>query len=161
VVSMWCRMMRNMYFGCSGSSTQRCFPDLIADYFQSVAPAGLPNDGRVSTLLVNKLLPTVLGPLQPVTVLVLPELLPVPTAAFITTLLLNQSLWMKDDLVQRRPELLCIHYFSILVLSVAAIAFTRVRSDRSAGIVLSSFCIHCSYYLNSTAGTGLPRLSQN
>jgi len=47
---------------------------------------------------VNKLLPTVLGPLQPATFGVCLEL-PVPTAGFIATLLLNQSLWMKDDLV--------------------------------------------------------------
>jgi len=68
---------------------------------------------------------------------------------------------MKDDSLDARAFVYPL-FFSILVLSVAAIACTSVRSDRSAGIVLSSFCIHC-YYLNSAA-TGLeqrlPRLSR-
>jgi len=71
VVSMWCRMMRgNMYFGCSGSSTQRCFRD-CADYFQSVAPAGYTAIYQMmaSTSFVNKPHHGA-GTIQPVTVLV-------------------------------------------------------------------------------------------
>jgi len=72
----------------------------------------------------------------------------VPTAGFIATLLLNQSLWMKDDLVSATPELLCIHCFlAFFILSVAAIAFTSVRSDRSAGCFIP-ILYNCCYYLN-------------
>jgi len=60
----------------------------------------------------------------------------VPTAAF-STLLLNQSLWMKDDLSQRRQSFCVSTIFSILVLSVAAIAL-HVR-DRSAGMFYPHF----------------------
>lgn len=88
------------------------FPkDLIADYFQSVAPAGYTAiyqmmAGRgINPLLVNKLLPTVLGLITTGYCFgVCLELLPVPTAGFIATLLLNQSLWMKDDLVSATPR---------------------------------------------------------
>ena len=88
------------------------FPDdLIADYFQSVAPAGysaiyqLAAGLGVNPLLFNKLLPTALGLFTTAYCFgVCLELLPVPAVGFISTLLLNQSLWMKDDLISATPR---------------------------------------------------------
>jgi len=56
----------------------------------------------------------------------LPGVVAGANSRIITTLLLNQSLWMKDDLVSDAQSFCVSTIFSILVLSVAAIAFTRV-----------------------------------
>ena len=88
------------------------FPkDLIADYFQSVAPAGytalyqaIAHLG-IEPLLLSKLLPVLLGLVSTAYCFgVCIQLLPVPAAGFIATLLLNQSLWLKDDLVSATPR---------------------------------------------------------
>lgn len=83
------------------------FPsDWIADYFQSVAPSGyaafyqLMADLGLNPLLLNKLLPMVLGLIATGYCFGLClEMLPVPAAGFISTLLLNQNLWLQDDLI--------------------------------------------------------------
>ncbi len=88
------------------------FPnDLIANYFQSVAPAGYTALYRVlaavgiNPLFANKLLPVVLGlTATGYCFSVCLQLLPVPAAGFIASLLLNQSMWMKDDLVSATPR---------------------------------------------------------
>ncbi|HIK09183.1 MAG TPA: hypothetical protein IGS52_02765 [Oscillatoriaceae cyanobacterium M33_DOE_052] len=88
------------------------FPgDLIADYFQSVAPLGyvkLYQLGAIlgiSPLLLNKLLPLPLGILTTILTFRLSmRLFPVPMAGFMASLILNQSLWMKDDLASATPR---------------------------------------------------------
>lgn len=88
------------------------FPkDLIADYFQSVAPAGYSTLYHVAAslginpLIFNKFLPLVLGLITSGYCFgVCLQLLPVPAAGFIATLLLNQNLWVKDDLVSGTPR---------------------------------------------------------
>ncbi|MCA1990444.1 MAG: hypothetical protein LDL41_00110 [Coleofasciculus sp. S288] len=83
------------------------FPgDLIADYFQSVAPAGYTALYRlmaslgIEPLLLSKLLPLILGLITTGYCFgVSLQLLPVPLAGFIGSLLLNHYLWMRDDLV--------------------------------------------------------------
>lgn len=88
------------------------FPnDLIADYFQSVAPAGYTAVYKlfatvgVNPLLLNKLLPMVLGLIATAYCFgVVMQLLPVPGAGFLATLLLNQAIWIKDDLVSGTPR---------------------------------------------------------
>ncbi|HWO01865.1 MAG TPA: hypothetical protein VNS63_21615 [Blastocatellia bacterium] len=88
------------------------FPnDLIADYFQSVAPSGysalyevIAHFG-VDPLLLNKLLPMALALITTAYGFgVCLQILPVPGAAFFGTLILNQSLWMQDDLVSATPR---------------------------------------------------------
>ncbi|MBD2093715.1 hypothetical protein H6F90_00905 [Trichocoleus sp. FACHB-591] len=85
--------------------------DFIANYFQSVAPWGYTKFYQlfaaigVHPFLLNKLLPIALG-------LVMTgycfgfslQLFPVPAASFLATLLLNQTVWMKDDLVTATPR---------------------------------------------------------
>ena len=88
------------------------FPnDLIADYFQSVAPAGYTSLYKllawagVNPLLSSKLLPLFLGLIMTAyTFGVCLELLPVPLAGFIATILLNQCLWMQDGLISATPK---------------------------------------------------------
>lgn len=80
--------------------------DVIADYFQSIAPIGyafiyqFAAFFKIDPLFFNKLLPLILGLISTwFAYRVTLQLLPIPLAGFLATLLLNQSLWMKDDLV--------------------------------------------------------------
>ena len=88
------------------------FPgDFIADYFQSVAPAGytalyqLAASLGLHPLLFNKLLPILLGAIAAAYCFgVCMELFPIPFAGFLAALLLQQSLWMTFDLVSATPR---------------------------------------------------------
>lgn len=87
------------------------FPnDLIANYFQSVAPAGYATFYKliavgIDPLLLSKILPVFLGLITTAFCFgVCLELFPVPVAGFVASLLLNQSLWLKDDLVSATPR---------------------------------------------------------
>lgn len=88
------------------------FPnDLIADYFQSVDPLGYTTIYRLFALLgidpivLSKFLPIVLGLITTGYCFgICLELLPVPMAGFIASLLLNQNIWMGDDLVSATPR---------------------------------------------------------
>ena len=96
------------------------FPnDLIADYFSSVAPAGykflywLANLFGLDPFLFNKILPVFLGTATSVyTFLVTTEIFPVPFAGFLSSLLLNQNLWLLNDLVSGTPRA----FFCVLFL---------------------------------------------
>ncbi|MCT7982209.1 hypothetical protein NG796_02765 [Laspinema sp. A4] len=87
------------------------FPnDWIADYFQSVAPAGytafywIIAKLGVSPMLLHKLLPPILGLITTVFCFgITMELLPVPVAGFISGLLVNHYIWMRDDVVSATP----------------------------------------------------------
>ncbi len=88
------------------------FPnDLIADYFQSVAPPGYTAlyqmfaQFGISPLVLAKLLPLVLalvatGYCFATTLL----FVPLPFAGFTTSVLLNSTLWLEDDLVSATPR---------------------------------------------------------
>ncbi len=88
------------------------FPnDLIADYFSSVAPAGykfiywLANLCGLAPFAFNKILPLLLGIGSSIYIfLVTLEIFPVPVAGFLASLLLNQNLWLLDDLVSGTPR---------------------------------------------------------
>jgi hypothetical protein len=85
--------------------------DLSADYFQAMAPHGytalyaLGAMLHIDPLLLSKLLPLALGLVTTAfCFLFCLHLLRVPSAAFIGSLLLNQSLWMQDDLISATPR---------------------------------------------------------
>lgn len=88
------------------------FPgDLIANYFQSVAPAGYTTFYKlfaslgINPLLLSKILPVFLGLITTAYCFgVCIKLFPIPAAGFVASLLLNQSLWLKDDLVSATPR---------------------------------------------------------
>lgn len=87
------------------------FPnDLTADYFQSVAPWGYTTLYQIfagigiNPVTLSKILPSILG-------LIITaycygvgyQILPVPLAGFAAATLLNQNLWMRDDLSSATP----------------------------------------------------------
>ncbi len=88
------------------------FPnDLIANYFQSVAPAGysslyhlLASIG-INPLLFNKILPSIMALITTGYCFgICLQILPIPFTGFIATVMLNQNLWVKDDLVSATPR---------------------------------------------------------
>lgn len=88
------------------------FPhDLIANYFHSITPPGyaalyhLIASVGITPVLFSKLLPIVLGLITTgYCFAVCMQILPVPMAGFIATLLLNQTLSMHDDVVSATPR---------------------------------------------------------
>ncbi len=88
------------------------FPqDLIADYLQSLAPWGYKNFYKIlaflgiNPLIASKVLPIILAFITTVFCFgVSLQLLPIPAVGFITTLILNQGLWIEDDLVSATPR---------------------------------------------------------
>jgi len=85
--------------------------DLIADYFKSITPFGFAAVYKliaslgINPLLLSKILPIVLGVIVTIYCFWLClEIFPIPIAGFISTLLLNQSLWFKTDLVSATPK---------------------------------------------------------
>ena len=92
------------------------FPkDLIADYFQSVAPLGyrfvyaVPAALKIDPLVVSKLLPSFLGIATTYYCFLLTlELLPIPVTGFMAALLLNQNLWLQDGLISGTPKAFAI-----------------------------------------------------
>ena len=88
------------------------FPnDLIADYFQSVAPVGYKKVYQLAALIginplvFNKILPLILGIITTVLGFHFTlEILPIPFASFTSMVLLNQSLWMTDGLSSGTPR---------------------------------------------------------
>jgi len=85
--------------------------DLIADYYQSVTPSGYATLFRlmaaigIQPLLLTKLLPVVLGLFTAGYCFAFcMQILPIPAAGFISSLLLNQSLWMQDEMIAANPR---------------------------------------------------------
>ncbi len=95
------------------------FPnDLIADYFESVAPWGYTQFYRlfaiagVDPLLVNKLLPPVLGLTATAYGFgVSLQLFPVPFAGFLAATMLNQVFWSHDDMTSGTPRAFMLPLF--------------------------------------------------
>ena len=88
------------------------FPrDLIADYFESVTPWGfaalykLVASLGIDVIFFNKISPFLIGIVTTIYCFhVCLEIFPVPFAGFISSLLLNQNLWMVDDLSSGTPR---------------------------------------------------------
>ena len=88
------------------------FPnDLIANYFQSVAPVGystlykLAASIGIHPLFLHKILPLFLALTSTYYCFgIAIEMLPVPMTGFIASLLLNQHMWMTDDLASTTPR---------------------------------------------------------
>ncbi len=126
-------------------SNPELFPhDLIADYFQSVTPIGygalykLMAGLGIDPVLLSKLLPMALGLVTTsYGFAVCMQILPVPLAGFIATLLLNQSLCMHDDLVSGCPR----DFFYPLFL-----AFLYYLLRRSLWPCLVVIALQCLFY---------------
>ncbi len=98
------------------------FPhDLIADYFQSVTPTGyaalhhLMASFGVTPLVVSKFLPIILAIITTSYAFAVSlQILPIPIAGFISTLLLNQTLWMQELMSDTPRGFLCPLFFAFL-----------------------------------------------
>ena len=121
------------------------FPqDWIADYFQSVAPAGYrfvyqaAADLGVNPMVFNKVLPTVLALVTTGYGFGLClQLFPIPAAGFTAMLFLNQLLWSKDDLISATPRA----FFYPLFL-----AFLYYLLRRSLWPCLVALGLQCLFY---------------
>lgn len=88
------------------------FPDdLIADYFESVAPFGysflysFAAKLGIDPFIFNKLIPIVLRLITTYYFFLFCwEIFPLPLGCTITTLLLNHNLWLKDDIISATPR---------------------------------------------------------
>ncbi|MDJ0555099.1 MAG: hypothetical protein QNJ68_11770 [Microcoleaceae cyanobacterium MO_207.B10] len=95
------------------------FPnDLIADYFQSVAPAGytlLYKSGTslgINPFIFAKIIPFILALICTYYIFrICLEMLPVPMAGFIAALVMNQAIWMKDDVASATPRAFVYPFF--------------------------------------------------
>ena len=89
------------------------FPnDLIADYFQAVAPLGYVwfyktfTFFQIDPITLNKLLPFGLALITTTYCFgVSMELLPMPIAEFVSSLLLNELIWAEDNLISAGYQL--------------------------------------------------------
>jgi hypothetical protein len=115
------------------------FPhDLVVDYLQAVAPSGYKGFYQIAALLgvdpllLSKTLPMGLGLLTTLFCFAFSmQLLPVPSSAFISTMLLDQALWAGDSIVSSTPRafmypMLMMFLYSLLrrwsILCLASIA---------------------------------------
>jgi hypothetical protein len=88
------------------------FPhDAIADYYRAIAPVGFTAvyaffaQLGVEPLILAKILPLFIGLLTSIYGFKLfLQILPVPSAAFVGTLILNQTIWLKDDVISASPR---------------------------------------------------------
>ncbi len=88
------------------------FPnDLIADYFQSVAPRGYKTfywlfaKLGIAPIFLNKLLPLGLSLVTAAYCFgVCFQILPIPVAGFLASILLSQNIWYQDDIVSGTPR---------------------------------------------------------
>ncbi|PHM08437.1 hypothetical protein [Nostoc sp. 'Peltigera malacea cyanobiont' DB3992] len=121
------------------------FPgDLIADYFQSVTPIGygivykIIAALNIDPILFGKIFPLVLGIITTsYCFVVCMEILPVPMAGFLASLLLNQSLCLYDDLFSATPR-------DFIYPLVLAFIYYLIRSSGFG--ILIVFALQCLIY---------------
>ena len=93
-------------------SDPELFPhDIIADYFQGLAPVGyktlyfLAAKVGIEPILLAKILPPILGILTTIYVYLFTlKILPIPITGCLSSLLINQLIWLNDDLVSATPR---------------------------------------------------------
>jgi hypothetical protein len=130
------------------------FPqDFIADYFQSVAPRGytafyqLMASVGINPLLFNKLLPLILGLITTSYCFgICLQMLPVPAAGFICSLLLNQCIWMKEDLISATPRAFAYPLF------LAFLYYVLQRSRLGSAVAIALLGLFYPQYLFVSVG---------
>ncbi|HKY06136.1 MAG TPA: hypothetical protein VJQ56_14670, partial [Blastocatellia bacterium] len=121
------------------------FPgDLIADYYESIAPIGYVYFYKLASVLgyhpisFSKLLPVLLGLVTTLYCFFAAlELLPVPLAGFFSTVLLNQAIWARDDLISATPRAFLYPLF-------LAFVFYLLRRNTIAALV--AFALQGLFY---------------
>lgn len=131
--------------------------DLMADYYQSITPPGFAAfywvfaKLGIAPLLLSKLLPIILGLVTSVYVFgVSMEIFPVPSAAFLGTLLLNHSIWLRNDVSSATPKAFAYPLFAAFLYyllrrswmgSLIAIALSGLFFAPIAFISLGVLCL--------------------
>ncbi|MGB3403020.1 MAG: hypothetical protein WBA77_10035 [Microcoleaceae cyanobacterium] len=136
------------------------FPNnLIANYFQSVAPLGYKTlyqffaIFQLNPIFISKILPTFLGLITTYYCFqVCLEILPIPLAGLISSILLNQQLWLNDGLVSATPRAFIYPLFLMFLYYVLrkSIIFT--------GIVISLIGLFYPQYILIVFGILILRL---
>lgn len=88
------------------------FPhDLIADYFSGLAPIGFKTlylllaKVGLEPILVAKILPPILAIVTTIYIYLFTlQILPIPITGFISSVLINQLVWLNDDIVSATPR---------------------------------------------------------
>ena len=114
------------------------FPnDLIADYFQSVSPVGYVTLYRSAATIgldpqvLNKLLPLVIGLTATGFFFALSmTILPVPFTGFAASLLLTQTMWMKDDIVSASPRSFVYPFFLAFLYFLTRYRFAESDKEK-------------------------------
>ena len=138
------------------------FPnDLIADYFQSVAPLGysylykIINYFGIHPFVFNKISPVILSLVITIYCFLLTfKIVPIPWTAFLATVILNQSLWMKDDITSGTPRafvyplLLAFFYYFVqnqlvpcLIILILQVLFYPQATLISGGLIFLEFIL--------------------
>jgi len=140
-------------------SDPELFPhDFIADYFEAISPPGfrafywLFAQAGIDPIVLSKLLPLALGLITTVYAFALClRLLPSPLAAFASTVILNQSLWMTDDLISATPRafgyplLLAFLYYlargslpgTVITISLEGLFYPQMAAISAGTLVLT------------------------
>ena len=121
------------------------FPhDFVVDYLQALAPSGYKALYQVGAafgidpLLLSKLLPMGLGLLTTLFCFAVSmRLLPVPSSAFISTMVLDQAIWAGDSIVSSTPR---AFMYPLLLL------FLYSLLSRSSILCLVSIAMLCLFY---------------
>ena len=103
------------------------FPnDLIADYFENLATVGFKSlyllmaKVGLEPILIAKILPPILAVLTTVYIYLFTlKILPMPITGFISSLLINQLIWLNDDLVSATPRAFIYPLFAALLYYLA------------------------------------------
>lgn len=113
--------------------------DLAADYFQSIAPSGYSALYKAAARLgadpfvFSKLLPMALGLATTIFCFAASmELLAIPSAAFVSSFVLNASLWLRNGLVSATPRAFAAPLFT-------AFLFFLIRGSASGAITTIAF----------------------
>jgi hypothetical protein len=124
------------------------FPnDLIADYFQSVAPIGYQTIYRgaialgLNPFIFNKILPIFIGLITTTYCFALAlEFIPIPGTAFICSLVFNQNVWMRNDIASATPR---------AFVYIFLLAFLYYLSRRSLLSCLATILVAGLFYPHS------------
>ncbi len=136
------------------------FPqDVMADYFESVAPVGYTTLYQIAAklgidpLLFNKVLPLILALLATFYCFQgVMALFPVPFAGFVACLLLNQNFWLQDDIPSATPVafayplfLAFLYYFirQNIILTGVTIALLGLFYPQCVFLASGLLVFHC------------------
>ncbi|MGB3533359.1 MAG: hypothetical protein WBA13_07565 [Microcoleaceae cyanobacterium] len=136
------------------------FPnDLIANYFQSVAPAGYTTVYRIAAFLgINplvfcRIIPVILTLISTVYFFCFClELLPIPFTGFVGSLILNQVMWLKDDLASGTPRAFIYPIFTAFLYYLAR------KSILGVGITIGLIGLFYPQYIFVAAGMLILRI---